>query len=127
MKIAYRDNHNPVRFFKRIKQVNNLVIYQDNSVGLSEFKVATFDKRILEEFCSLKDAEAFCKKTFDFVKHKKVILELYVEIWHCYEDGKGMAYSLFTTTELQEAEAICRDKKYEIVQMIDLELQDLED
>lgn len=63
-------------------------------------------------------------------KLKKVILELYMGVWYCYEDGnhqrKGMAYSLFATTELQEAEAICKKKKYEIVQMIDLELHDLE-
>jgi hypothetical protein len=68
MKLAYRENYNPVRFFKKIKQINNLVIWQDNSVAVSEYKVATLDKRILEEFCFLKDAETFCKKTFDFVK-----------------------------------------------------------
>lgn len=60
-------------------------------------------------------------------KPKKVILELYLEIWHCYEDGKSMAYPLFTCTELHEAEAICRERKYEVIQMIDLENENLEE
>ena len=61
------------------------------------------------------------------MKQKKVILELYMEIWHCYEDGKSMAYPLFTTTSYEDAEARCNKKGYEIIQVIDLELQDFED
>lgn len=60
-------------------------------------------------------------------KNKNVILELYTEIWYCYEDGKSMAYPLFTTTELQEAEMRCKEKGYNIIQIIDLELQDFEE
>lgn len=59
-------------------------------------------------------------------KIKKVILELYMEIWYCYEDGKSMAYPLFTATEYEEAEAICREREYDVIQVIDLELQDLD-
>jgi len=61
------------------------------------------------------------------MKNTKVILELYMEIWHCYEDGKSMYYSLFTTTSYEDAEAMCKKKKYEVVQVIDLELQDFEE
>ena len=61
------------------------------------------------------------------MKIKKVILELYLEIWYCYEDGKSMAYPLFTTTNYQEAETMCKKKKYEVVQVIDIELEDEEE
>lgn len=61
------------------------------------------------------------------MKQKKVILELYWEIWYCYEDGKSMAYPLFTTTEYIEAEAICKKRRYKIVQIIDIELQNIEE
>ena len=60
-------------------------------------------------------------------KSKKVILELYMEIWYCYEDGKSMAYPLFTTTTYEDADSKCQKRKYEVIQVIDLELQDLED
>ena len=61
------------------------------------------------------------------MKQKNVILELYMEMWYCYKDGESMAYALFTTPTLEEAEKICNDKKYNIVQIIDLELQDLDE
>lgn len=48
-------------------------------------------------------------------------------IWYCYKDGKSMANPLFTTTELQYAEMRCEEKGYNIIQIIDLELQDLEE
>lgn len=61
------------------------------------------------------------------MKKKNVILELYMEIWYCYKDGESMAYSLFTTTSYEDAEAICRGKGYNVIQVIDLELQDFEE
>jgi len=60
-------------------------------------------------------------------KQKQVILELYMEIWYCYKDGKSMADPLFTTCELQEAEEMCRERNCEVIQIIDLELQESED
>lgn len=61
-------------------------------------------------------------------ENKKVILELYMEIWYCYEDtnNNGMNNALFTTTDYEDAERICNKRKYEVVQVIDLELQGIE-
>jgi hypothetical protein len=49
----------------------------------------------------------------------KVILELYMEIWHCYEDGKSMGYPLFTSTSYEMAEAEAKEAGYEVVQVIE--------
>ena len=61
------------------------------------------------------------------MKQKKVILELYMEIWYCYQDGKSMAYPLFTTTTYEDADNICKKRNYDVIQVIDLELQDFDD
>ena len=61
------------------------------------------------------------------MKKKKVILELYMEIWYCYQDGKSMAYPLFTTTTYEDADNICKKRNYDVIQVIDLELQDFDD
>jgi hypothetical protein len=61
------------------------------------------------------------------MKHKNVILELYMEIWYCYKDGESMATPLFTTTEYLEACRICDKRGYNVIQTIDLELQEEEE
>jgi hypothetical protein len=61
-------------------------------------------------------------------KKTKVILELYMEIWYCYDYENGsMANPLFTSTSYEMADSEARDAGYEVVQVIDLELQDFED
>lgn len=56
----------------------------------------------------------------DSLKELKVILEFYMEIWYCYEDGKSMAYPLFTNTSYDEIEATCRACEMEVIQTIDM-------
>jgi hypothetical protein len=56
---------------KRVKQINNLRIYQDNSSVLFEFKVINPMGIILEEFLLLSNAIDFCKETKDFLKQNK--------------------------------------------------------
>lgn len=59
---------------------------------------------------------------------KKVILEYYMEIWYCYDYENGsMANPLFTSTSYELAEAEAEDAGYEVVQVIDIELEDFED
>jgi len=59
---------------------------------------------------------------------QQVILELYMEIWYCYDyDNGSMANPLFTSTSYELAEAEAKDAGYEVAQVIDLELYDLED
>lgn len=65
-----RDHYNPFRGFKKIKQINNLRIFQDESVCMTQFKIGTPKNKILEEFGTLKDAEDFCKTTKDFTLRK---------------------------------------------------------
>jgi hypothetical protein len=65
-----RDHYNPFRGFKKLKQINNLRIFLDESVAVTQYKIGTPDNRILEEFCFQKDAEDFCNKTKDFTKKK---------------------------------------------------------
>lgn len=65
-----RNGYNPFRGFKKIKQINNLRIFLDESVAVTQYKIGTPDNRILEEFCFQKDAEEFCSKTKDFTKRK---------------------------------------------------------
>lgn len=50
----------------------------------------------------------------------KVILELYLEIWHCYASGHGMNDALFTSCEYEEAINECLERGYEIIQIIDI-------
>jgi hypothetical protein len=64
------NNYNPLRSLKRLKQINNLRIFLDESVAVTQYKVATPDNRILEEFCFIEDAEGFCKETKDFTRRK---------------------------------------------------------
>lgn len=59
------------------------------------------------------------------MKKTKVILELYLEIWYCYRDGKSMAYPLFTCTSYEEADAECKKRGYDVIQTIALELEDI--
>jgi hypothetical protein len=62
------------------------------------------------------------------MKKQKVILELYMGIWYCYDyDNGSMANPLFTSTSYELAEAEAKDTGYKVVQVIDLELQDFED
>lgn len=49
----------------------------------------------------------------------KVILEFYMEIWYCYEDGKSMAYPLFTDTSYEAISATCEACELEVIQTID--------
>jgi hypothetical protein len=65
-----KNGYNPFRGLKKIKQVNNLRIFLDESVAVTQYKVGTPDNRILEEFCFQKDAEEFCTKTKDFTTKK---------------------------------------------------------
>ena len=67
----YNRSYNPTRGFKLVKQINNLKIYLDESVAVTQFKVVAPGKRILEEFCFQKDAETFCADTKDFTRNKK--------------------------------------------------------
>ena len=61
-------NYNPTRGLKKIKQINNLRIFLDESVAVTQYKIATPSNKILEEFCFVADAEKFCKKTKDYKK-----------------------------------------------------------
>lgn len=54
----------------------------------------------------------------------KVILEFYWEMWYCYEDGKSMAYPLFTSTSYEEIAAACDEYKLEVIQTIDMSYLD---
>ncbi|MDP2692757.1 MAG: hypothetical protein Q8O88_03920 [bacterium] len=64
-------NYNPLRGFKKIKQINNLRIFLDESVAVTQYKIATPANKILEEFCFVADAEKFCKETKDFIRKKQ--------------------------------------------------------
>lgn len=50
----------------RIRQINGLVIYWDDSIGVYKVKIYK-DKRILEEFSTLNKAIRFCEDTKDFL------------------------------------------------------------
>jgi hypothetical protein len=65
-----KNGHNPFRSMKKLKQINNLRIFLDESVAVTQYKIGTPDNRILEEFCFNKDAERFCAETKDFIKKK---------------------------------------------------------
>lgn len=65
-----KNTHNPFRSMKKVKQINNLRIFLDESVAVTQYKIGTPDDRILEEFCFQVDAEKFCRETKDFVKKK---------------------------------------------------------
>lgn len=54
----------------------------------------------------------------------KVILEFYMEIWYCYEDGKSMAYPLFTDTSYQGISDTCEACELDVIQTIDLSYLD---
>ncbi len=62
--------YNPFRGLKKVKQINNLRIFLDESVAVTQFKIGTPNNKVLEEFCFQKDAEKFCTDTKDFVKRK---------------------------------------------------------
>lgn len=68
--MSRRNGHNPFRGFKKIKQINNLRIFLDESVAVTQYKIGTPNNYVLEEFCFQKDAEAFCLKTKDFTSRK---------------------------------------------------------
>lgn len=69
---------------KRIKQINNLVIYQDTAEKVNYFgeirpnpnfgkcSVWTPDGRCWEDRMTLEQAEAFCQKTKDFVQKPRL-------------------------------------------------------
>ena len=61
---------NPTRGFKKLKQINNISIFFDESVAVTQYKVVSPHKKILEEFCFIADAEKFCRETTDFIKRK---------------------------------------------------------
>lgn len=65
-----KNGHNPFRGLKRLKQINNLRIFLDESVAVTQYKVGNPDNFIVDEFCFQKDAEEFCKKTKTFTKRK---------------------------------------------------------
>jgi len=50
----------------------------------------------------------------------KVILELYMEIWFCYEDGQSMNTPYFTSTSYIEIEQLCSEFELDIIQIIDM-------
>ena len=50
----------------------------------------------------------------------KVILEFYMEIWYCYEDGKSMANPLFTDTSYESISATCEACELDVIQTIDM-------
>lgn len=54
----------------KIKQINNLRIFQDNSSVFFEFKVINPSGIILEEFFILDKAIDFCKTTKDYLKKR---------------------------------------------------------
>ncbi len=60
----------------------------------------------------------------DGLKGLKVILEFYMEIWYCYEDGKGMNDALFTKTSYEEIDATCKACELDVIQTIDLSYLD---
>jgi hypothetical protein len=70
------------------------------------------------EFCELAGIPT------DGLKGLKVILEFYMEIWYCYEDGKGMNDSLFTKTSYEECVNTATKCGMEIVQEIDMSYLD---
>jgi hypothetical protein len=65
-----RNHYNPFRGLKKVKQINNLRIFFDDSVAVNQYKIGTPDNRVLEEFAFQKDAEEFCAKTKDFTVKK---------------------------------------------------------
>ena len=64
---------NPLRHLKKVCQINNLRIFLDESVCVTQFKVATPDNKILEEFCFFDGAANFCRETRDFLMKRKNI------------------------------------------------------
>lgn len=52
---------------KRIKQINNLVIY---FTPMYKYAVWSLDGRCLEDRLTLEQAEEFCRETTDFVVKK---------------------------------------------------------
>ena len=55
---------------KKIKQINNLVIYQISDCNY-RYGIFTLNKIFLEQFRYLSDAELFCRTTKDFIKNQK--------------------------------------------------------
>ena len=59
--------------------------------------------------------------------NKKVILELYMDVWYCYEyDNGSMADPLFTSTSQKLATDEAESEGYEVVQVIDMSYLDEE-
>lgn len=66
-----KNHYNPLRHLKKVCQINNLRIFLDESVCVAQFKVATPDNKILDEFCFFEGASNFCRETRDFLMKKK--------------------------------------------------------
>lgn len=54
------------------------------------------------------------------VEKNQLTWDAYMEIWYCYEDGKGMNNSLFTSTEYDSVIEACNVCELEVVQTIDM-------
>ena len=62
------------------------------------------------------------------MKKQTVILELYMDVWYCYDYENGsMANPLFTSVSEELSFAEADSLGYEVVQVIDLQIEDFED